>query len=160
MQPFITTTEEKKLIGVQMMMSFNANKTHLLWQSFMPMKKEILNTVSSNFFSLQVYPQNINFNSVDANTMFEKWAAVEVLNHNNVPASMKAFILKSGLYAVFYYKGLSSDTSIFKYIFSKWLPSSKYNLDSRPHFEILGNKYKNNSSDSEEEIWIPIKPKV
>jgi hypothetical protein len=29
-----------------------------------------------------------------------------------------------------------------------------------PHFEVLGDKYKNNDPSSEEEVWIPIKPKV
>jgi AraC family transcriptional regulator len=42
------------------------------------------------------------------------------------------------------------------YIFNTWLPKSGYQLDRRPHFEILGEKYKNNNPDSEEEIWIPI----
>jgi AraC family transcriptional regulator len=67
--------------------------------------------------------------------------------------------LPSGLYAVFDYKGSSNDQSIFLYIFGSWLPNSGYNLDDRPHFEVLGNKYKNNDPTSEEEIWIPIKPR-
>jgi AraC family transcriptional regulator len=29
-------------------------------------------------------------------------------------------------------------------------------LDNRPHFEILGEKYKQGSTDAEEEIWIPV----
>ena len=32
-------------------------------------------------------------------------------------------------------------------------------LDQRPHFEILGSKYKNENPASEEEVRIPIKPK-
>jgi AraC family transcriptional regulator len=32
-------------------------------------------------------------------------------------------------------------------------------LDDRPHFEVLGEKYKNNDPTSEKEIWIPILPK-
>jgi AraC family transcriptional regulator len=67
--------------------------------------------------------------------------------------------LTGGLYAVFDYKGLSTDNSIFQFIFGTWLPSSEYDLDDRPHFEVLGNKYKNNDPTSEEEIWIPIKMK-
>ena len=72
---------------------------------------------------------------------------------------MEAFILTGGLYAVFDYKGLNTDHSIYQYIFGTWLPNSDYVLDNRPHFEILGDKYKNNDPTSEEEIWIPIKPK-
>jgi AraC family transcriptional regulator len=39
------------------------------------------------------------------------------------------------------------------------LPNSAYELDDREHFELLGEKYKNNDPNSEEEIWIPIRPK-
>jgi AraC family transcriptional regulator len=35
------------------------------------------------------------------------------------------------------------------------LPGSEYFLDNRPHFEVLGDKYKNNDPTSEEEIWKP-----
>jgi AraC family transcriptional regulator len=73
---------------------------------------------------------------------------------------METFTLTSGLYAVFQYKGTANEAAgTFQYILGTWLPNSEYTLDSRPHFEILGEKYKNNDPDSEEEIWIPIKPK-
>jgi len=72
---------------------------------------------------------------------------------------METFVLPGGLYAVFDYKGLSTDNSIFQYIFENWLPNSDYILDNRAHFEVLGDKYKNNDPTSEEEIWIPIKAK-
>jgi AraC family transcriptional regulator len=32
--------------------------------------------------------------------------------------------------------------------------------DDRPHFEILGDKYKNDHPDSEEEIWILCREKI
>jgi len=57
------------------------------------------------------------------------------------------------------YKGSSADNSIFQYIYGQWLPNSNYLLDDKPHFEVLGEKYKNNDPNSEEEIWIPIKDK-
>ena len=72
---------------------------------------------------------------------------------------MKSVILKCGLYAVFDYKGLSSDNSVFEYIFLEWLPKSAFEIADRPHFEVLGKKYRNNDQESEEEIWIPIIPK-
>jgi AraC family transcriptional regulator len=73
---------------------------------------------------------------------------------------MEALVLKSGLYAVFLYHGPASEGSeFFKYIYREWLPGSEYQLDNRPHFEILGEKYKNEYPESEEEIWIPVKPK-
>ena len=78
---------------------------------------------------------------------------------DSVPDEMESFTLSEGLYAVFDYKGSSSDNSIFQYIFMTWLPNSAYQVDNRPHFEVLGEKYKNNDPNSEEEIWIPIKGK-
>jgi AraC family transcriptional regulator len=90
---------------------------------------------------------------------FERWAAVEVSDFDNVPSGMETFVLPGGLYAVFDYKGLNTDKAIFQYIFGTWLPNSEYILDHRPHFEVLGDKYKNNDPASEEEIWIPIRPR-
>ena len=39
------------------------------------------------------------------------------------------------------------------------MPASEYILDKRPHFEILGEKYKNDDPASEEEVWIPVRLK-
>ena len=104
---------------------------------------------------MQIYDSSYyqNFNPENE---FEKWATVEVKDFRNIPIGMKSFTLKEGLYAVFDYKGPSSDNSIFQYIFWKWLPNSSYQIDDRPHFEVLGKNYKNNDQNSEEEIWIPI----
>jgi len=90
---------------------------------------------------------------------FEKWASVEVSDYDNIPNDLEIFVLTGGLYAVFDYKGSSTDNSIFQFIFGTWLPGSAYFLDDRPHFEVLGDKYKNNDPTSEEEIWIPVKSK-
>ncbi|WP_425432629.1 GyrI-like domain-containing protein [Labilibaculum filiforme] len=114
--------------------------------------------VSSDLFSLQQYDASY-FEKFDPNRQFEKWALVEVKDFINIPKEMEAFVLKEGKYAVFLYKGSSNDKSIFEFIFTSWLPSSNYQLDNRPHFELLGGKYMNNDANSEEEIWIPIKDK-
>ena len=69
---------------------------------------------------------------------------------------METFTLSAGTYVVFEYKGPGNDNSIFQFIFGTWHPNSNYLLDDRPHFEVLGEKYKNGDPDSEEEIWIPV----
>lgn len=139
-------------------MSLADNKTGELWKSFIPRLKEITSNLSNDFISMSVYKSTyfVDFNPTNE---FEKWAAIEVSDFENIPKEMETFKLKGGLYAVFDYKGSSNDQSIFLYIFGSWLPNSDYNLDDRPHFEVLGDKYKNNDPTSEEEIWIPIKPK-
>jgi AraC family transcriptional regulator len=139
-------------------MSLAGNETGPLWQSFMPKRTSIKNRINGNMISLQVYPPGY-FEHFNPATDFDKWAAVEVSTYEDLPAGMDPFALKGGLYAVFLYKGSGTDTLIFEYIFTRWLPASAYALDARPHFEVLGEKYKNGSPDSEEEIWIPIKSK-
>lgn len=160
MQPRIETLTERKLIGRRLTMSLADNQTFKLWQSFIPRQKEIKNSLTTELFSMQVYPQSFDFTFSNLKTEFEKWAAIEVADFETVPPEMETYVLTGGLYAVFDYKGLSTDTKIFMYIFGTWLPNSNnYLLDERPHFEILGDKYKNNDPNSEEEIWIPIRPK-
>ena len=157
MKPRIETLTEKKLVGKRMTMSLAENKTVILWQSFMPKRKEVNNSITNDLVSMQVYNEPLKIG--DLKQEFEKWAAIEVSSFDNVPEGMDTYTLKRGLYAVFDYKGLSNDNSIFVYIFGTWLPNSDYLLDNRPHFEILGDKYKNGDPNSEEEIWIPIKQK-
>jgi len=157
-QPDIRTLKERKLAGLLMSMSFSNNTTTELWKNFMPRRKEIQNAVGSNLYAMQLYPPHF-FDAFDASKEFTKWAATEVSNFEKIPEGMESFTLSGGLYAVFYYKGLNTDSSIFQYIHGTWLPQSEYQLDYRPHFEILGEKYKNNDPASEEEIWIPVKLK-
>ncbi|MEM1135442.1 MAG: GyrI-like domain-containing protein [Bacteroidota bacterium] len=157
LQPRIEHLKEKKLIGKHLKMSLVENKTVELWRNFMPRRKEITNKLTSDFISMQIYEETMNLN--DMSQKFEKWAVTEVANFDHVPDGMETFTLQSGLYAVFDYKGLSTDSQIFIYIYGTWLPNSAYLLDDRPHFEVLGDKYKNGDPNSEEEIWIPIKPK-
>lgn len=89
-----------------------------------------------------------------------KWATVPVSDFNFVPDGMETLEIQQGLYAVFDYKGNTSDAPVFyNAIYNLWLPNSEYELENRPQFEILGEKYKNNNPDSEEEIWIPIRLK-
>ena len=160
MQPGIETLTPKRLIGKRLIMTFADNKTVELWKSFMPRRKEITNNLTNDLISMQVYDPSFDFSNFNLNAEFEKWAAVEVRNFDTVPSEMETYSLTGGLYAVFRYKGSNRDTKIFRYIFGTWLPDSNYSIDNRPHFEVLGEKYKNDDPDSEEEIWIPVKPKL
>lgn len=158
MTPRIEKLKEKKLVGKRLTMSLANNKTGELWSSFMPRRNDIPNNITNDVISLQVYSPTY-FTDFKLTNEFEKWATIEVADFDNVPADLETFTLTGGLYAVFDYKGLSTDNSIFQYIFGTWLPNSIYDLENRPHFEVLGEKYKNNDPTSEEEIWIPIQLK-
>lgn len=156
--PRIVDLQDKKLVGLHLTMSLQQNRTGELWGTFMPRRLEIEKPVSQNFYSVQRYPVNY-YQQFSPQNEFEKWATLEVSNFDSVPEGMDTLWIPGGQYAVFDYKGLSSDPAIFQYIFTEWLPQSAYRLDDRPHFEVLGHKYKNNDPHSEEEIWIPVAKK-
>jgi AraC family transcriptional regulator len=159
-KPIIKILSEKKLIGKRMTMSLTDNRTAELWKSFMLKRNIIKNNMGSDLYSVQVYEDSY-FSDFDPNAEFEKWATIEVEDLDTIPDGMHALILVSGLYAVFLHKGAASTgAKTFQHIFGTWLPNSEYELDNRPHFEILGEKYKNDDPTSEEEIWIPIKVKL
>jgi AraC family transcriptional regulator len=148
----------KNLVGLHTKMSLSDNKTAVLWQKFMVRRKEIIGSLSNDLFSMQVYDKTKDFKKFDQNTVFEKWAAIEVNVSNQAPDGFEDYSLHGGMYAVFIYKGLPDNFHhAFNYIFNIWLPNSDFVLDDREHFEILGEKYKQNDPSSEEEVWIPIK---
>jgi AraC family transcriptional regulator len=154
--PVIRTLPEKKLFGKSMRMSLSTDKTRMLWQSF---RKEIQVPHETDLYSLQVFEPG-HFEQFDPEREFVKWALMGAESFTSVPAAFEAFTIPTGLYAVFHFRGSSDRGSeIFGYIFGTWLPQSEYIFDYRPQFEILGEKYKNNDPDSEEEIWIPIRKK-
>ena len=160
MQPRIENIPPKKLIGKRLKMTFANNRTFELFRSFMPERKTITNSVSNDVFCVQLNQNFHGFDDFKPDMEFEKWAAMEVSDFSNIPAGMEPYTLSGGVYAVFHYVGSSGDTRIFEYIFKTWLPGSGYELDQREHFEILGDRYKNNDPASEEEIWIPVKLKI
>lgn len=157
MKVSIEKLPKKTLVGKSLKMSLTNNKTPQLWKSFMTEKSAIKNAIGTDLYSIQVYNQTTYFSNFNPQTEFTKWATIEVANHQNIPNNFSSFTLESGLYAVFLHKGgVSEFQKTFQYIFSQWLPNSEYDLDDRPHFELLGEKYKNNNVDSKEEVWIPI----
>jgi AraC family transcriptional regulator len=159
MQPRIENLTEKKLVGRRVSMSLSGNETGELWRSFMPRRREIKNSIGSELYSVEVYDP-LYFSNFNPQAKFDKWAAVEVTAFDAIPDAMETITLTGGLYAVFLHKGpASTGLETYRYIFGSWLPDSNFSLDNRPHFAVMGEKYKNEDPDSEEELWIPIKPK-
>ena len=158
MKPEIVILAEKKLIGKSLKMSLTNNRTAELWKSVMPHVPKISGKITNDKISLQCYDPSY-FTKFNPNREFEKWAAVEVASGSPVPEGFKKFRIPSGKYAVFHYKGHPNNPQIFQYIYADWLPQSPFRLVNRPHFEILGENYRNDDSNSEETIWIPIEEK-
>lgn len=152
----IEEISEKYLVGKSLEMNLMENKTFELWRSFMPLRNQINGLKSNLLYSVQVFPVDY-YKNFSLTTNFVKWAVMEVNEASeNFPEEMEILVIPAGKYIVFEYKGLSNNPEVFQYIFGDWLPKSGFQIDNRPHFEVLGEKYKNNDPESEEEIWIPI----
>ena len=160
-EPEIIDMEEKKLVGISLHTSLADDKTELLWKRFMKRKKQINYAKSDDLFSVQVYDEGFIAGHFNSQSVFEKWAAIEVENYSAIDEGLKGLKLPGGLYAVFTHEGTSKEfAGTANYIFSNWLPASDYSLDDRPHFEVLGKDYKGpEDPESKEKIYIPIKEK-
>ncbi len=154
--PKIETISEINLIGKRITMSFSNIQTPSLWKSFMPRRKEIKNTIGTEFYSVEIYKDLTHFQHFNPEKSFEKWAAVQVSNIEEIPSEMDSLIIPKGKYAVFNHRGKGSQASkVYRYILEDWLPNSEFALDNRPHFAVMGEKYKNEDPESEEELWFP-----
>ncbi len=159
MNPKIEHLSQKKLVGMRQTMTFATMNPAILWSAFMPRKREIPLMVGTDLYSLEVYPHNF-FQSMSSTAEFDKWAAVEVSENQSVPDGMEMLVLPDGLYAVFVHYGPASEAkATYDAIFRTWLPASDYRIDERPHFAVMGDKYRHNDPQSEEEIWIPVRSK-
>lgn len=153
----IEIISSKKTIGFSTQTSLANDMTLKIWQQLMPRLKEVENAVSTDLLSLQVYDFK-SFENFTSQTVFKKYALIEVKNYDFVPNGFEQFELPAGKYAVFLHEGISSEfPKTAQYIFGEWLPKSLYKLDDRPHFEVLGDYYKDHENpESKEEVWIPI----
>jgi AraC family transcriptional regulator len=156
--PRFVEAPARQLLGCSLVMSRAADQTALLWRTFMPRRREIPLPAGPDLFSVTEYPPDY-FAGYDGRAEFRKWAAVAVGGTAAVPVGMALLTIPAGLYAVFDYRGSSLDSRVFQYILAEWLPASGFALDDRPHLEILGAGYRNADPTSEEEIWLPVRPR-
>ena len=155
MKPTLLKLKQKKLIGMKSTTHHNDYaKIIALWKRFMPRRRDINNAVTNEFIAVQKYH---NFNNLDV--AFDIYACVEVSELSRIPKEMEGFAISEGDYAVFVQKGMDASAT-YQRILTDWLPSSGYEIDNRPHFQVMGEKYKNGSPDSEEDFYVPIKLKL
>lgn len=151
LKPIIIEISGKKLVGMHdAILQSEKHKIGQLWQRFMPKKQNIVNNVDSTHIAAQDYDL-----PNDLDKPFKIWAAVEVSNFETIPEGMSKLNIPAGLYAVFTLKGMDIG-GLYQDIMTTWLPNSGYGIDSRPHFQVMDERYKNGSPDSEEDIYLPI----
>jgi AraC family transcriptional regulator len=162
LEPRIEVLSPKKLVGFGQLMSLANDSTAELWQSLMPRRHEIRNRTTDSYISMRVYLEPGMM--ADETEMFapatqlEKWAAVEVTDHDTIPPGMQRYALAGGLYAVFLHKGPASGfVQTMRHIFGTWLPNAGYELDDREHFELIPEGWSPTDLQAKEEIWVPIR---
>ncbi len=133
------------------MLRHEYNHIVALWKQFMPRKNEITNSINNDLIALQDY-EDPN----DLQRPFDIWACVEVSDFETTPKDMLSYTIPKGLYAVFLHKGMNAGAT-YQQIMAEWLPTSGYTIDNRPHFQVMGTKYKNGSPDSEEDFYVPVR---
>lgn len=157
LNPRIEKLDGFTVVGLRARMSLVANRTGELWQSFMPRRREIRSTIDRALYAVDVYDDLSYFAAFNPTNTFEKWAAVAVENAENVPDGMSTLVIPAGEYVVFSYKGRPSEAGpTYQFIHGQWLQNSEFKLDNRPHFAVMGEKYKGEHPDSEEELWVPV----
>ena len=157
MKPRIESISELKLIGQSMNMTLEQDRTIDLFKQFMPRRSLITNSINSDIYEVLIY-EDSNFKNFTPQSFFTKWVCLAVDHFEDHPSDMNPLTIEQGLYAIFTYKGHSSSFGKFMHwILTEWLAQSPYHLDARPHFHILGDKYKHGHPESEEEVYIPVK---
>lgn len=160
LRPQIETIETKYLVGLSCEMSLIENKTDVLFSSFMPIRKQVAKEINAPIYEVLLY-NNAYFSNFNPKNTFTKWATIAVSHCYNKPESFIPLEIPGGLYAVFTFNGLIELFYFYmEQIFTVWLPDSIYNLDQRPHFNIINEAFKKGDTHTEEVIYIPIQLKA
>ena len=157
MEPTIETLAPTKLVGFGARMSLADDATVALWQRLMPRRNEIVNRTTNDYISMRVHEPMPLEQMFDPDTEFEKWAAVEVADHESIPDGMQSYTLAGGQYAVFLHRGPASRfPETMRSIFGDWLPQSGFTLDAREQFERLPEGYSPTDENAYEHVYIPV----
>ena len=157
-EPNIIEFPKTRLIGARVRTSFLNDRTSELWRGFRGVRPTISGRIGSDSYSVKVYDGSYSFSSFDPSVEFEKWAAVAVGDDADVPEGLESLIITAGKYVEFIHAGpATAAPRTFGYIFGQWLPASPYELDLRPHFEILPEGYDPFDDNATERVLIPIR---
>ena len=157
-QPQIIDFPKIRLVGSRLRMSFVDDRSSELWRGFRAMRPTIAGRIGTESYSVKVYDASYSFSRFDPAAEFDKWAAVAVGDDAGVPDGLELLVIPAGKYAEFLHVGPAmAAPRTFGYIFGEWLPASGFELDLRPHFEILPEGYDPFDESATERVLIPIR---
>lgn len=159
MKPQIIQTDPKNMVVLHVRTCFAENQTFAQWQQFRRLAKTIEGDVPPGFYAIRKYDDGLRPHELTPHTLFDQYAAVEIADPARIPEELMTFQLPAGLYAVFMHRGTAAVFhQTMHTIHTEWLPNSGFEWDDRPHFEYMPPDYHPMNPESEEEIWIPIRP--
>ncbi len=161
MEPRIVEVAERKLVGMKTETCLMDNQIPKLWQTFMPQRFSIRNSLLTGFFAVHERDMSVSFESFTPATRYTSWASIEVSAFEQIPEGMETRSLAGGLYAIFIHKGPAQNfKATMDFIHGQWLPNSAYEIDERDQFEIMAEDYLGpQHPEAEEEVWVPIRLK-
>ncbi len=168
MEPRIITLEAKNVVGFgsRFISALSPDKNNdavipPLWDQFHRRKHEISNRLADTEIGYcEAVPANQRKHPDECFYL----ACTEVEAMTAVPNGMTARVIPAGRYAVFTHKGKLGDGSTaerlghtYSYIYGSWLPKSGEELRDAPDFEFYDHRFKDDSDDSEMDIFIPVR---
>ena len=154
----IIETAARKLVGARITTTLLEHRESELWRGFRSRFSEIPDRFGTDFFSVKVYPAEYSFSHFDLNAKFDKWATIGVSRFADEYDDFETLTIPAGKYAVFIHRGTPAMASVtFGHIFGTWLPKSGFEIDNRPHLDVLGESWRPFDENAEEEIWVPIR---
>ena len=152
---------EVRLIGMCVRTSFVNDRTSEVWRGFRTVISTVRGRIDTDSYSVKVYGSQYSFTSFDPASEFEKWAAVRVSADALVPDGLESLTIPAGHYAEFLHVGPASAASkIFPDILGRLIPEAGFEIDLRPHFEILPEGYDPFDYGSTERVLIPVRPRA
>lgn len=149
MEGKIINIDKFKAVGITYFGSNSNGEIPAMWQVFNKRYMEI------KYKSKSMLCYGICDDMPDAEGRFHYTACAEVDSFQDIPEGMDAKEVPEGKYVVYTFSGPLKDLGEFyDNIFTKWMPSSGYEIDCRPQFELYDNRYMDNG---EFDLYMPIK---
>ncbi|WP_069998993.1 GyrI-like domain-containing protein [Cellulosilyticum sp. I15G10I2] len=149
MEGKIVNSEGFKAVGLTYFGNNTNGEIPSLWETFNKRYKDIKQ------ISKSMLCYGICDGETDSKCQFHYTACAEVDNFLDIPEDMVTKVVPAGKYLMYTYSGALKDLGTFYHnIFTNWLPSSTYELDLRPQFELYDERYMSNGVF---DIYIPIK---
>lgn len=132
--------------------------TRALWQQFRAQLPNLDHRVGSDWLSIQVFSEEVDFARVLPSVPFIKWAAVEVAAPPAEASGLHALWVPPGCCAAFRYRGLPQGAlEAMRYILEDFLPSSGYVPEHRPFVDRMPADYRPNDPLATETILVPVR---